>query len=79
MEYPQRSELSLEHAVYPAAGLRHAGWSPNFAEPLGARCDSATKRLVQRWEAGRTINPRPSHARALEKVMGLPIETVAFW
>lgn len=43
-----------------------------------AGCDSATKRLVQRWEAGRTINPRPSHARALEKVMGLPIETLGF-
>lgn len=43
-----------------------------------AGCASATKRLVQRWEAGRTINPRPSHARALEKVMGLPIETLGF-
>lgn len=43
-----------------------------------AGCASATKRLVQRWEAGRTLNPRPSHARALEKVMGLPIETLGF-
>ncbi|MGW0178942.1 helix-turn-helix domain-containing protein [Nocardia sp. NPDC003345] len=43
-----------------------------------AGCVSATKRLVQRWEAGRTLNPRPSHARALEKVIGLPIETLGF-
>jgi transcriptional regulator with XRE-family HTH domain len=43
-----------------------------------AGCASATKRLVQRWEAGRTVNPRPSHARALDKVMGLPIETLGF-
>ncbi|MFI2336143.1 multiprotein-bridging factor 1 family protein [Nocardia rhamnosiphila] len=43
-----------------------------------AGCLSATKRLVQRWEAGHTVNPRPVHARALEKVMGLPIETLGF-
>lgn len=43
-----------------------------------AGCVSATKRLVQRWEAGHTANPRPVHARALEKVMGLPIETLGF-
>lgn len=41
-------------------------------------CTSATKRLVQRWEAGTTLQPRPSHARALERVMGLPIETLGF-
>ncbi|MBF6459784.1 helix-turn-helix transcriptional regulator [Nocardia puris] len=41
-------------------------------------CASATKRLVQRWESGTTSQPRPSHARALEKVMGLPIETLGF-
>jgi len=41
-------------------------------------CLSATKRLVQRWEAGTTLNPRTSHVRALEKVMGLPIETLGF-
>ncbi|WP_280370474.1 helix-turn-helix domain-containing protein [Nocardia wallacei] len=41
-------------------------------------CVSATKRLVQRWESGYTTNPRPSHARALEKVMGLPIESLGF-
>ncbi|MEV6656575.1 helix-turn-helix domain-containing protein [Nocardia fluminea] len=41
-------------------------------------CTSATKRLVQRWESGETTQPRPSHARALERVMGLPIETLGF-
>jgi transcriptional regulator with XRE-family HTH domain len=43
-----------------------------------AGCASATKRLVQRWESGLTTNPRPSHARALEKVMRLPIESLGF-
>jgi len=43
-----------------------------------AGCLSATKRLVQRWEAGTTLSPRASHVRALEKVMGLPIETLGF-
>ncbi|MGQ4597070.1 XRE family transcriptional regulator [Nocardia sp. R6R-6] len=43
-----------------------------------AGCASATKRLVQRWESGLTANPRPSHARALEQVMRLPIESLGF-
>ncbi len=43
-----------------------------------AGCASATKRLVQRWESGATANPRPSHARALEQVMRLPIESLGF-
>lgn len=43
-----------------------------------AGCASATKRLVQRWESGATTNPRPSHARALEQVMRLPIESLGF-
>ncbi|GAA5045456.1 hypothetical protein GCM10023318_09840 [Nocardia callitridis] len=43
-----------------------------------AGCVSATKRLVQRWESGTTTHPRPTHARALERVMGLPIETLGF-
>lgn len=38
----------------------------------------ATKRLVQRWEAGTTGNPRPNYARALEAVTGLPIESLGF-
>lgn len=41
-------------------------------------CRSATKRLVQRWESGTTAAPRPSHARALERVTGLPIEALGF-
>ncbi|MCP2318461.1 hypothetical protein APR12_003816 [Nocardia amikacinitolerans] len=42
-------------------------------------CVSATKRLVQRWESGTTTTPRPSHARALERVTGLPIEALGFF
>ncbi|MDT0347643.1 helix-turn-helix transcriptional regulator [Streptomyces litchfieldiae] len=38
----------------------------------------ASKRLVQRWEAGEIGTPRPLHARALERVTGLPIETLGF-
>ncbi|WP_433659170.1 helix-turn-helix transcriptional regulator [Nocardia sp. CA-128927] len=43
-----------------------------------AGCVSANKRLVQRWEAGLTANPHPTYARALEKVMRLPIESLGF-
>ena len=39
---------------------------------------SASKRLVQRWESGTTRMPRPSHASALEKVLGLPIAALGF-
>jgi len=49
-----------------AAGLR-AG-QPN----------DANKRLVQRWESGVIVAPRPVYARALEAVPGLPIETLGF-
>ncbi|WP_200365107.1 helix-turn-helix transcriptional regulator [Streptomyces sp. XC 2026] len=38
----------------------------------------ASKRLVQRWEAGVTTSPRPVYARALEQVTGLPIEALGF-
>lgn len=38
----------------------------------------ASKRLVQRWEAGVTLAPRPAYARALEVVTGLPIESLGF-
>ncbi len=41
-------------------------------------CDTATKRLVQRWEAGTTLNPRATHIRALEQVMRMPIESLGF-
>lgn len=44
----------------------------------GAGVSGANKRLVQRWESGATISPRPSHARALEQVTGLPIEALGF-
>lgn len=39
---------------------------------------SASKRLVQRWEAGTTGAPRPLYARALERVTGVPIEALGF-
>ena len=38
----------------------------------------ASKRLVQRWEAGTIGSPRPLHARALERVTGMPIEALGF-
>ncbi|MGX1779544.1 helix-turn-helix domain-containing protein, partial [Nocardia brasiliensis] len=41
-------------------------------------CTSANKRLVQRWESGTTRTPRPSHASALERVLGMPIEHLGF-
>lgn len=44
----------------------------------GAGAESANKRLVQRWESGQTLNPRPSHARALEAVTGLPLASLGF-
>lgn len=47
----------------------------------GARAgqrNDASKRLVQRWEAGTTGAPRPLYARALESVTGLPIESLGF-
>src|SRR5262245_45729100 len=34
--------------------------------------NDANKRLVQRWESGATVSPRPVYARALEVVTGLP-------
>jgi hypothetical protein len=39
---------------------------------------TASKRLVQRWESGAVTVPRPSYARALEMVTGMPIETLGF-
>ncbi|WP_431783840.1 helix-turn-helix domain-containing protein [Streptomyces chumphonensis] len=38
----------------------------------------ASKRLVQRWEAGTITSPRPLYAKALERVTGLPIEALGF-
>jgi hypothetical protein len=54
-----------------ARALRHAG------ERIGHPND-ATKRLVQRWEAGVSVSPRPSYARALEAVTSLPIAHLGF-
>ncbi len=54
-----------------ARALRVAG------ERAGAPND-ANKRLVQRWESGAIVAPRPVYARALEAVTGLPIESLGF-
>jgi transcriptional regulator with XRE-family HTH domain len=43
-----------------------------------AGCADASKRLVQRWESGEVAAPRPAHARALEKIMRLPITALGF-
>lgn len=40
--------------------------------------NDANKRLVQRWEAGVIVAPRPIYARALEALTGLPIESLGF-
>ena len=40
--------------------------------------NDANKRLVQRWESGITVSPRPVYARALEAVTGLPLEALGF-
>lgn len=40
--------------------------------------NDANKRLVQRWESGVIVSPRPVYARALEAVTGMPIETLGF-
>jgi transcriptional regulator with XRE-family HTH domain len=43
-----------------------------------AGVEGASKRLVQRWEAGAVLSPRPVYARALEGVLGVPIESLGF-
>jgi hypothetical protein len=40
--------------------------------------NDANKRLVQRWESGTIIAPRPVYARALQSVTGLPIASLGF-
>lgn len=47
-------------------------------ELRNAGVPGASKRLVQRWESGAITSPRPLHARALERVTGMPIETLGF-
>jgi len=54
-----------------ARQLRAAG--ARIGEP-----NDASKRLVQRWESGTTLTPRPSLARALEAVTGMPLESLGF-
>jgi hypothetical protein len=54
-----------------ARALRDAG------ERLG-HPNEASKRLVQRWEAGVSTAPRPVYARALEAVTGLPVASLGF-
>lgn len=54
-----------------ARALRESGAA--VGEP-----NDASKRLVQRWEAGTTGAPRPVYARALERVTGLPIDSLGF-
>ncbi len=54
-----------------AKALRKAG------EELGEP-NEASKRLVQRWEAGISRSPRPVYARALEKVTGMTFEALGF-
>lgn len=65
-----RKSLMLSQEGF-ARALRHAG------EQLGAP-NEATKRLVQRWEAGLTTAPRPTYARALEAVTSLPLAQLGF-
>lgn len=54
-----------------ARALRRAG--DEAGEP-----NDASKRLVQRWEAGISRTPRPAYARALERVTGHPVEALGF-
>jgi transcriptional regulator with XRE-family HTH domain len=54
-----------------ASAIRKVG------DALGEPND-ASKRLVQRWEAGVSRTPRPVYARALEKVTGRPVEALGF-
>jgi hypothetical protein len=54
-----------------ARALRTAG------ERIG-RPNDASKRLVQRWEAGVSTSPRPLYARALEALTHMPIAQLGF-
>jgi transcriptional regulator with XRE-family HTH domain len=48
-------------------------WGLSAGQP-----NDASKRLVQRWEAGVSRFPRPVYTRALEGVTGLPVESLGF-
>lgn len=39
---------------------------------------AVAKRTVQRWEDSDATRPRPAHVRALQAVMGLPVEQLGF-
>lgn len=54
-----------------AKALREAG--ARAGDPL-----EASKRLVQRWEAGSITVPSPRYVRALESVTGMPIDSLGF-
>lgn len=54
-----------------ARAIREAG--ARAGEP-----NDASKRLVQRWESGIIVQPRPVYARALESVTGLPLASLGF-
>ncbi|WP_433855787.1 helix-turn-helix domain-containing protein [Streptomyces kronopolitis] len=54
-----------------AKAIRRAG--AEVGEP-----NDASKRLVQRWEAGTSKTPRGVYARALERVTGRPVEALGF-
>lgn len=54
-----------------AKALRRAG--AELGEP-----NDASKRLVQRWEAGISRSPRPVYVRALERVTGMSAESLGF-
>lgn len=62
-----RTDLGRSQADF-AAMLRKAGVA--LGEPNGA-----TKRLVQKWEAGEHRMVRPNYQRALELATGLPFAT----
>jgi transcriptional regulator with XRE-family HTH domain len=65
-----RLSLRLSQEEF-ARRIREAGKA--VGEP-----NDASKRLVQRWESGTTAQPRPVYARALEAVLGMPIEAMGF-
>lgn len=65
-----RLSLRLSQEEF-ARRIREAGKA--VGEP-----NDASKRLVQRWESGTTAQPRPVYARALEAVLGVPIEAMGF-
>jgi transcriptional regulator with XRE-family HTH domain len=73
----------------PNSALRAARIGRNLSQSglarllreYGARVgvpNDASKRLVQRWEAGTSTKPRPEYAEALEQVMGLPLALLGF-